>query len=118
MKTGNVKSSLTKAKEIELTVTGRKSRKPIPRPVWFVLRGPELLLLPVTGTNSQWYKNILQDPLVKITSSGQTITGKLHRITGKREVAEVIQLFEKKYGARDVKRYYPSPNVAASLPLD
>src|SRR5256886_17696711 len=98
MKTGNVKSSLTKAKEIELTVTGRKSRKRIPRPVWFVLRGPELLLLPVTGTNSQWYKNIRQDPLVNITSSGQTITGNLHRITGKSEVSEVIQLFEKKYG--------------------
>ena len=118
MKTDNLKSKLTKEKEIELTVTGRKSRKPIPRPVWFVLRGTELLLLPVTGTSSQWYKNILKDPLVKITSSGQTITGKLHPITGKREVGEVIQLFEKKYGPRDVKRYYPNPNVAAGLPLD
>jgi hypothetical protein len=42
----------------------------------------------------------------------------LRPIIGKREVARVIQLFEKKYGARDVKRYYPNPNVAASLPLD
>src|SRR3989442_13047212 len=98
MKTGNVKSSLTKAKEIELTVTGRKSRKPIPRPVWFALKGTELLLLPVTGTNAQWYKNILRDPQVKIKSSGQTITGRLRPITAKREVAEVIQLFEEKYG--------------------
>ena len=118
MKAGNLKSRLTKEKEIELTVTGRKSRKPIPRPVWFVLKGTELLLLPVTGTSSQWYKNILKDPLVKITSSGQTLTGKLHTISGKREVGEVIQLFEKKYGPRDVKRYYPNPNVAAGLPLD
>jgi len=53
MKADNLKSKLTKEKEIELTVTGRKSRKPIPRPVWFVLRGTELLLLPVTGTSSQ-----------------------------------------------------------------
>jgi len=118
MKTGNLKSNLSKEKEIELTVTGRKSKKLIPRPVWFVLKGTEVLLLPVTGTSSQWYKNILQNPLVKITSSGQTITGKLHTITGKREVGEVIQLFEKKYGPRDVKRYYPNPNVAAGLTLD
>jgi len=118
VKADNLKSRLTKEKEIELTVTGRKSRKPIPRPVWFVLRGTEVLLLPVTGTSSQWYKNILKDPLVKITSSGQTITGKLRSITGKRDVAEVIQLFEKKYGPRDVKRYYPNPNVAAGLVLD
>jgi len=118
MNTPNPKFSLTKEKEIELTVTGRKSRKSIPRPVWFVLRGTELLLLPVTGTNSQWYKNILEDPRVKITSKGQSITGKLHPITGKTEVGEVIQLFERKYGPGDVKRYYPNPNVAASLPLD
>lgn len=118
MKASNLKSSLTKEKEIELTVIGRKSRMPIPRPVWFVVAGTELLLLPVTGTDSQWYKNILRDPRVKILSSGQTITGRLRPITGKKEVADVIQLFEKKYGPRDVKRYYPNPNVAASLQLD
>jgi len=55
---------------------------------------------------------------VKITSSGQTLAGKLRPITGKGEVAEVIQLFEEKYGGRDVKKYYPNPNVAASLRLD
>jgi deazaflavin-dependent oxidoreductase (nitroreductase family) len=118
MKTRSLKLALTKEKEISLTVTGRKSGKLIPRPVWFVIEGTDLLLLPVTGTNSQWYKNILQNPQVKITSSGQAITGKLRPITGKGEVARVIQLFEKKYGARDVKRYYPNPNVAASLALD
>ena len=118
MKIDNLKSSLAKETEIELVVTGRKSRKLIPRPVWFVLKGTELLLLPVTGTNSQWYKNILQDPRVKIKSKGQSITGKLHPIAGKKEVGEVIRLFEEKYGPRDIKRYYPNPNVAASLPLD
>ena len=118
MKAGNLKSSLTKEKEIELTVTGRKSRKLIPRPVWFVLKGTDLLLLPVTGTSSQWYKNILQNPQVKVSSSGQTIAGKLRPVTGKREVEQVIQLFRKKYGSRDVERYYPNPNVAVSLPLD
>jgi hypothetical protein len=118
MKTSNLKSSLANENEIELTVTGRTSRKPIPRPIWFVLRGTELLFLPVTGTESQWYKNILQDPQVKITSKGQTITGKLRPITGKTEVGEVIQLFERKYSPGDVKRYYPNPNVAASLALD
>ena len=118
MKTGSLKSSLTKEKVIELTVTGRKSRKLIPRPVWFVLRGSDLLLLPVTGTNSQWYKNILKNPQVKVTASAQTISGKLRLLTGKKEIAEVIQLFEEKYGPGDIKRYYPNPNVAASLLLD
>src|SRR5207245_10492666 len=92
MKTGNLKSNLSKEKEIELIVTGRKSKKLIARPVWFVLKGTAVLLLPVTGTNSQWYKNIVQTPQVKITSSGQTIAGKLRTITRQGDVAEVIQL--------------------------
>src|SRR5256885_1835887 len=76
MKTGNLKSNLRKEKEIELTVTGRKSKKLIPRPVWFAHKETDLLLLPVTGTNSQWYKTTPQNPQEKITSSRQTLAGK------------------------------------------
>jgi len=60
LKSDNTVTALKKDREIELTVTGRKSGKPISRPVWFVLREKELLLLPVTGTDSEWYKNVLQ----------------------------------------------------------
>jgi hypothetical protein len=110
-------SVLKKEKEIELTVKGRKTGKHIPRPIWFVLKGTELLLLPVTGTDSQWYKNIVLDPQVKISSNGQSFNGKIRTITEKNQVEEVIELFRGKYGASDVKRYYPKPNVAASLVL-
>jgi hypothetical protein len=104
--------------EIELTVTGRTSGKPLPRPVWFAVRGKELLLLPVTGTDTEWYKNILRDPRVTVTSGQQMLKGKLHTITQKTQVDEVIALFERKYGASDIKKYYPKPNVAASISLD
>jgi deazaflavin-dependent oxidoreductase (nitroreductase family) len=111
-------AGLKKEKEIELTVTGRKSGKPIPRPVWFVVRGTELLLLPVTGTDSHWYKNVLRNPQVEIRSSQQTFGGKLRAIKERKRVDEVIELFKGKYGPSDIKKYYPNPNVAASLQLD
>jgi len=118
LKSDNILTALKRAKEIELTVTGRRSGKPLPRPVWFALRGEELLLLPVTGTDSQWYKNILRDPQVKIRSSQQTFNGRLRTITGKKQVDEVIELFRGKYGPSDIKKYYPKPNVAATMLLD
>ncbi len=118
MKSDNILASLKRDKEIELTVTGRRSGKPLPRPVWFVVRGTELLLLPVTGTDSQWYKNILLDPQLKISASRQTISGKLRVITEKNQVEKVIELFKGKYGPSDIKKYYPKPNVAAALLLD
>jgi len=118
LKSDNTLPALKKKKEIELTVTGRKSGKPLPRPVWFVLRGTELLLLPVTGTDSQWYRNVLVNPLVKISAGQQSFNGNLRVITEKRRIEEVIELFKGKYGPSDIKKYYPKPNVAATLPLE
>ena len=118
MKSDNILPALKKNKEIELTVTGRRTGKPLPRPVWFAVRGKELLLLPVTGTDSQWYKNVLVNPQVKIRASQQTLNGNLRAITEKRRIEEVIELFREKYGPSDIKKYYPKPNVAATLLLD
>ena len=104
--------------EIDLTVIGRNSGKSLPRPVWFAIRGKEMLLMPVQGNDTQWYKNVLRDPRVTITSGQHTLKGKLQIITQKSQVADVISLFEKKYGESDIKKYYPKRNVAASLPLE
>src|SRR5207245_5590999 len=114
LKSDNIFPALKKNKEIELTVTGRRTGKPLPRPVWFVLRGTELLLLPVTGADSQWYKNVLVNPLVEISAAQRSFNGNLRLITQKRVLEEVIDLFRGKYGPSDIKKYYPKPNVAAS----
>ena len=111
-------AALKGAEEVQLAVKGRKSGKDIPRPVWFVLRRNEVLLLPVTGSRSQWYKNILKNPRVRISVAGQTYGGSLETVTEKREVSEVVELFRKKYGVGDVKRYYSRLDVAARLPLE
>lgn len=75
-------------------------------------------MIPVNGTDTEWYKNVLHDPRVTITSGQQTRKEKLRTITEKGQVDGVIALFEKKYGASDIKKYYPKPNVAASISLD
>ena len=117
LKPDNMIIALEKDREIELIVKGRKSGKDLPRPVWFALKGKELLLLPVTGTESQWFKNILEDPRVKIRANKQSFNGKLRAITEEGQVERVVKLFREKYGASDVKRYYPKLNAAASLLL-
>ena len=76
------------------------------------------MLLPVTGTDSQWYKNIKRDPQVTVSAGDQTLNGRLRIIAQKPEVNDVIALFIEKYGSSDIRKYYPKPNVAASLSLD
>ena len=110
-------AALKGAVELQLAVKGRKSGKDIPRPVWFTLRRNEVLFLPVSGSQTQWYKNILKNPLVRISVASQTYGGRLETMTEKSEVSEVVELFRKKYGVGDIKRYYPRLDVAARLPL-
>ena len=56
---------LSRSREINLTVTGRKSGRAISIPAWFVL-DDELYLLPVSGSDTQWYKNVLKNPAIRI----------------------------------------------------
>jgi hypothetical protein len=46
--------ALESSREIELTVTGRRSGREISFPVWFVREGERLYLVPVTGSDSRW----------------------------------------------------------------
>jgi hypothetical protein len=55
---------------VTLSVKGRKSGRNIPRPVWFVYEGNTLYLLPVRGSDTNWYKNLLADPMLKISVNG------------------------------------------------
>jgi hypothetical protein len=49
-----LKDRLARYRQIKVSVIGRKSGKTISIPVWFVLEGEELYLLPVRGSETQW----------------------------------------------------------------
>ncbi|MFL6475963.1 MAG: nitroreductase/quinone reductase family protein [Nitrososphaera sp.] len=70
MSKADLHQRLNKAYEIGLSVKGRKSGRDIPRPVWFAHEGNTLYLLPVQGSDTNWYKNLLVDSTLKISVNG------------------------------------------------
>lgn len=111
------KSRLARYREINLSVTGRKSGRTISNPVWFVFEEETLFLLPVKGSDTQWYKNVLENPAVQVEARGAHAELKLVPITGAKQVASVVEKFRDKYGAGDVKKYYSNFDVAARAQL-
>jgi deazaflavin-dependent oxidoreductase (nitroreductase family) len=109
--------ALDSAQEIQLTVTGRKSGREITFPVWFVRDGGELNLVPVTGTDSSWFKNVLAEPTIRVVAGGAQLIARATPVTDPAPVSEILGMFRAKYGARDVAAYYPKPNVAVEVPL-
>jgi deazaflavin-dependent oxidoreductase (nitroreductase family) len=113
-----LKDRLSRYREINLSVTGRKSGRTISIPVWFVLDDDKLYLLPVSGSDTQWYKNVLENPSIRITAGGADTALKVVLITEATKVSSVVEKFRAKYGASDVKKYYSKLDVAilAHLP--
>ena len=98
-------SRLSRSREINITVTGRKSGRAVSIPVWFVLDGEKLYLLPVHGSNTQWYKNVLKNPLIRIDAGGETAEVKVVPFTDATQVSSVVERFRGKYGDAGIKLY-------------
>ncbi|MGA8149600.1 MAG: nitroreductase/quinone reductase family protein [Terriglobales bacterium] len=113
----DLKESLARYRQIKLSVIGRKSGKTISIPVWFVLEGEKLYLLPVKGSDTQWYKNVLKNPQMGIDARG--VGGEFRAVptTEAKAVKAVIEKFREKYGASDVKKYYSKFDVAVAVQL-
>ncbi|MBV9086657.1 MAG: nitroreductase family deazaflavin-dependent oxidoreductase [Acidobacteriaceae bacterium] len=65
-----LRDRLSRESEINISVKGRKSGREISIPIWFVFDQDQLFLLPVQGSDTQWYKNVLKNPLFRIEGGG------------------------------------------------
>ncbi|HKF05780.1 MAG TPA: nitroreductase/quinone reductase family protein [Candidatus Sulfotelmatobacter sp.] len=114
---GSLRDRLSRSNEITISVVGRKSGRTISNPVWFVLEGDELHLLPVKGSDTQWYKNVLKNPKIHIAANGAEGEFELTPTGDAEQVASVVEKFRGKYGAKDVKKYYSKFDVAVSTAI-
>lgn len=108
---------LARASEITISVTGRKSGRTISNPVWFALDGNKVYLLPVQGSDTQWYKNVLNNPAVRIDAYGAKAEVQAVPMTDAAQVKSVVEKFRAKYGAKDVKKYYSKFDVAVIVQM-
>lgn len=118
MKNSGLKDRLARYREIKLSVIGRKSGRTISNPVWFVLEDKTLYLLPVQGSDTQWYRNVLKNPSIRIDARGAEAELRAKSVTKAEAVNSVIEKFREKYGASDVKKYYSKFDVAVVVELD
>jgi deazaflavin-dependent oxidoreductase (nitroreductase family) len=102
---------LSRLREIKISVTGRKSGRAISIPVWFVFDDKTLYLLPVTGSDTQWYKNVLVNSSIRIEAGRTSAETKVALVTDAKQVSSVIEKFRAKYGDSGLK-YYSKLDVA------
>ena len=83
-----------------------------------MLEDENLYLLPVRGSDTQWYRNVLKNSQIKIDARGAAAKFRAIPITEVKRVESVVEKFREKYGARDVEKYYSKLDVAVLVALD
>src|SRR5664279_3425542 len=87
----DLKDRLARYREIKISGIGRTSGRKISIPVWFVADDQNLYLLPVQGSDTQWYKNVLQNPSIKIDARGAEAEFQAAPITDDKAVKSVVE---------------------------
>lgn len=113
----SLKGRLSRYRQLNLTVTGRKSGRALSNPVWFVFEGDTLYLLPVRGSDTQWYKNVLASPRIQVDVRGTATELEAVPFTDATRVSSVVKKFQEKYGVSDLKKYYSKLDVAIQADL-
>jgi hypothetical protein len=117
MATDKFAEALKDESEVELTVTGRRSGRKSSRPVWFAQDGDKVFLLPVGGSSSNWYRNALKTPNIRLKAHGVSHEAKASPITTQAGVRDVLGKFRAKYGAQSTSEY-TKQDVAVEARID
>ena len=107
--------SLQDTDQITVTVTGRVTGRQIANPVLFVLESGRVFLLPVRGSDSDWFKNVRATPRLRLTADGVTVTATARPITDRARVREVAAKFQAKYGADPIAATFRKLDVAVEV---
>ncbi len=110
-------AALRNSDQIDITVTGRSTGRQITAPVWFVEDEEKLDLVPVSGSDSDWYKNVRSTPAMQLTADGESIAVTAMLITDPDRVRMIVGKFREKYGADQIASYYPKTDVAVEINL-
>jgi deazaflavin-dependent oxidoreductase (nitroreductase family) len=112
----DLRGRLSRSREINISVTGRKSGRTISIPIWFVADDKKLSLLPARGSDTQWYKNVLEKPSIRIKAGGAEAELKVVPVRDAAQVSSVIEKFRAKYGESGIK-LYAKLDVAVLAPI-
>jgi hypothetical protein len=103
---------------VNITVTGRKTKKKFSTPVWFVLEGEhKVLLVPNTGSDNYWFKDLVVDPQIELTVDENAISSKAKLLRDSDHVEKILEKFRAKYRSMWSESYYTKRDVY-EVPLE
>jgi len=109
---------LKQSSEVNITVTGLRTKKRISTPVWFTLdEGRKVILVPMKGSDTNWFKNLVTDPQIELGAGGKTAPFKATIVRDSNMVEKVLDKFREKYRSMWSESYYTNRDVYVEVPV-
>jgi hypothetical protein len=108
---------LRHSNEVNITVTGRRTKKRFSTPVWFVLDGEKIILVPMKGSDNEWFKDLVKEPQIELGVDETTIPFKATLVRDSSRVEKVLDGFRAKYKSMWSESYYVKRDVYVEVPM-
>jgi hypothetical protein len=105
--------ALKSTSEVELTV--KRSGKWTTRPVWFVVDGAMVYLLPMYGSDTKWYKYATANSEIELSVKGKKVRAEARPVLDTQKLVDVINRFRSKYG--ELGKYYRKLDAAIAVTI-
>jgi hypothetical protein len=102
----NLLRRLEESSEVRITVLGRKTKREFSTPGWFVLSKEKVMLVPMKGSDTDWFKNLEKDPHIKLGVDGIVIESRATILRESNQVEKVLDKFRIKYKSMWSESYY------------
>ena len=104
-----------------IIVTGRKTKKKFSTPVWFLLEGEDkkekVLLVPIKGSDSNWFKNLVEDAQIRLGVADSTIESEATLVRYRNQVKQLIDKLKAKYELEWSEFYYTKRDAYVEVPV-
>ena len=110
-------SKLKLSGEVRITVRARASKRYVSTPVWFALDGGKTVLVPMKGSDSNWFKDLERDPRIELNIGDMAIPSKAKLVRNPKQVEKVLDKFREKYRSMWSESYYTKRDVYVEVPV-
>ena len=108
---------LKESSEVKITVRGRKTKKRFSTPVWFALDGRKVILVPMKGSDSNWYKDLEKDPQIELSVDNIVIPFRATLVRDPNQTNKAIEKLREKYKSMWSESYYTKRDVSVEVPV-
>jgi deazaflavin-dependent oxidoreductase (nitroreductase family) len=110
-------NELKRSSEVRITVTGRKTMKKFSTPVWFILDGRKVILVPTMGSDNNWFKDLVKDPRIELSVGKNTIASEATIVRDSDQAENVIGKLRAKYRSMWSDSYYTKRDVCVEVSM-